>query len=289
MIWLGVATLTVGLWLLHAGLQAPSGGTPRPRRASGTRLRLQDWLVQAGLERWTPTVLVVLWLASTVLCALVARAVFGWPLFTGLAGLFGLVWPILWLRARHARRRAEIQQGLADLLAHLRTSLGQGYGVTRGLQALSEDGPERLRPHLAQLLLDADEASLVWAVRRFGDRLADPVVDLVCAALELHAELGGNSLSKMLAQLEQMVRVRLSIQDRVRATRARVLYGATIVVAWPLIALALLRWLQPDAARFYETPGGQLLLLVCAVVMCGGYLWMLWLGKLPGQERVLVR
>ena len=67
------------------------------------------------------------------------------------------------------------------------------------------------------------------------------------------------------------------------------LYGATIVVAWPLIALALLRWLQPDAARFYETLGGQLLLLLCAVVMCGGYLWMLWLGKMPGQERVLVR
>jgi Flp pilus assembly protein TadB len=65
---------------------------------------------------------------------------------------------------------------------------------------------------------------------------------------------------------------------------------ARVMAVLPAILLLLVRWWSPTAtARTFESPLGQLLIAVCVAAIAGGYTWMLWLARLPDEERVLVR
>jgi hypothetical protein len=43
---------------------------------------------------------------------------------------------------------------------------------------------------------------------------------------------------------------------------------------------------MPGAAAFYASPSGELVLLGSVVAVAAGYWWMLYLGRVPGTERV---
>jgi hypothetical protein len=60
--WLALPLIAVGLWLVHDGLQG--GAVAAPRRPSALAGRIQDYLVQADLERWTPWRVLVLCLVA---------------------------------------------------------------------------------------------------------------------------------------------------------------------------------------------------------------------------------
>jgi len=50
-----------------------------------------------------------------------------------------------------------------------------------------------------------------------------------------------------------------------------------------------LRSWSPVVSAFFDSPDGVVVLVVSALVMIAGYLLTLYLGRLPGDERVLVR
>ena len=52
LLWIAIPFIAVGLWLAHDGFQSPA--VVASQRPSQLLLRLQDYLVQADLERWTP-------------------------------------------------------------------------------------------------------------------------------------------------------------------------------------------------------------------------------------------
>ena len=219
LLWLAVPLIAIGLWLVHDGLQRRP---PRPpRRPSQVLLRLQDYLVQADLERWTPRRLLVVCLISAIWVGACVQLVLGWPLATIAAVPLGSIVPVLWVQARHGRVQAQTRQGLATALGQLAGSLAVGHTIERGAQALATDGPPRLRPYFAQFRQDVDELDLGRAALRLRDRLADPVADLFVAGLLLHVELGGDDFRPMLAQLEKMTRAQQSIRDQIAAARAR--------------------------------------------------------------------
>jgi tight adherence protein B len=286
-LWLAIPLVAVGLWLVHDALQRR--GVPAPRPPSRVLLRLQDYLVQADLERWTPWRLLVVCALSATCVAAGVQLVVGWPLATLVSLLVGALAPLLWIQTRHGRIQAETRQGLAIALAQLAGSLAVGHTVERGAQTLATDGPMRLRPYFAQFCRDTDELDLGRAALRLRDRLADPVADLFVAGLQLHVELGGDDFRPMLGQLEKMTRAQQSIRDQVAAARVRLKYSAYVLVAAPVVILLVLRSWSPVVSAYFDSPEGMVVLLVCALAMIAGYLLMLYLGRLPGEERVLVR
>jgi Flp pilus assembly protein TadB len=202
----------------------------------------------------------------------------------------GALGPVLWVRGRHGRVHAETRQGLATALAQLGESLASGFTIERGAQTLAVEGPPRLRPHLAQLCRDADQFGLARAALQLRDGLADPVADLFVAGLLLHVELGGtNSFGPMLRQLEQMTRAQLAVREQLVAARLRLKLSAYVLVGAPVAILLALRAWSPALAAFFDSPEGALTLSIGAVAMLAGYLLMLYFGRLPDEERVLVR
>ena len=65
--------------------------------------------------------------------------------------------------------------------------------------------------------------------------------------------------------------------------------SARIVAAAPLVALVGLRATNPRYLGVFDSVWGQLVLLGCALCVALGYAAMLYLTRLPGQRRVLVR
>jgi tight adherence protein B len=286
-LWLALGCVGAGIWLAHDELTRPS--VVVARRPSRTLLRVQDLLVQAGLERATPASVVLLCLACFVMGGLVAHVLLGWPLIDLAAAIAAGLAPLAWLRGRHARKRAVVQRALPDALAQLRDALASGLSMERALRGLADQGPEPLRPLFRRFCAEAEHLEFQAAVERLRDRLADPAFDLVASALLLHAEVGGMRFRACLDQLAGLLRADLASRDRLNAARVRTVYSARILAGVPACLLLLIRWLSPAAAETFDGPIGQLLLGACAAAIAGGYLGMLWLARLPDDDRVLVR
>jgi Flp pilus assembly protein TadB len=65
--------------------------------------------------------------------------------------------------------------------------------------------------------------------------------------------------------------------------------SARIVAAAPLVALIGLRAANPRYLAIFDSVVGQMVLIGCAISVGVGYAAMLYLTRLPGQKRVLVR
>lgn len=287
MVWLALGLVGAGLYLAHDGLTRPAAAAPHaPSRAL---LRLQDWLLQAGLEGVTPRTVLLVSLGGALLGGLLAHALLGWPV-ADLAGILtgGLAYP-LWLRARHARHRACVQRALPEAIEQLRDALGSGLTLDRAFQGLAEQGPEALRPYAAELCAELRYVPFAAAVERLRDRLADPSFDLVASALLLHDEVGGRRFRACLGELAAGLRADLATRERLGATRARIVYSARLLALAPVALLLLVRGWSPAAAQVFDGPVGQLLLAGCGAAVAMGYAGMLWLSRLPEEERVLVR
>ena len=146
MLWLLMALVGLGLWLVHDGL-LPARTRPArtaPRAWSG----LHDWLVQTGVPI-SPRLFLALCLAGALLGGLLADVLLGGPI-PGAVGLLlgGAVYPLV-LRGRHARRRRAVLLALPEAIDRLRDSLASTIPMDVALARLGTTaGPEPLRPQL---------------------------------------------------------------------------------------------------------------------------------------------
>ena len=263
---------------------------PRERPLGAPRLaRLRDFLIRAGLREVTPRDFFVFSLGAGTVCGVLAQLFLGWSLLSGLAGVAGLLAPYAYYVRRHDRRRAAVQAALVEAIEQLRDGIRSGLSVQEALGGLGRTGPEALRAEFATLSREARLLGFEGALRSMRDRLADPVFDVVAAALVVNDRLGGRQVSQVLDRLAEATRAQLRIQQEVRAQQGRTVLSARIVAAAPLVALVGLRATNPRYLSIFDSVAGQMVLLGCALSVGLGYLAMLYLTRLPGQRRVLVR
>jgi tight adherence protein B len=208
---------------------------------------------------------------------------------SALCGALGLLAPYIYYVRRHDRRRARVQEGLVDAIEQLRDAIRTGLSVHEALAGLARTGPEALQAEFATLSRDARLLGFEGALAAMRDRLADPLFDVVAAALAVNDRLGGRQVSLVLDRLAEATRAQLRIQHEVRAQQGRTVLSARIVAAAPLVALVGLRATNPRYLSIFDSVWGQMVLLACALCVALGYALMLYLTRLPGQRRVLVR
>jgi tight adherence protein B len=190
---------------------------------------------------------------------------------------------------RHDRRRSAIQDALIEAIEQLRDAIRTGLSVQEALAGLGRTGPEVLRNEFGVLTRDSRLLGFETALLAMRDRLADPVFDVVASALIINDRLGGRLVSQVLDRLAEAARAQLRIEQEVRAHQARTVLSARIVAVAPLVALVGLRLTNPSYLRIFDSVWGQMVLIGCATSIALGYLAMLYLTRLPGQRRVLVR
>jgi tight adherence protein B len=276
-----------GVFLIYDALTRTRVAGPRTER--GWSARTREFLVRAGLHDVTPRDFVLFSLGAGLLAGIVAQYFLGWLLFTVIAAAAGMAAPFVYYLERHDRRRAAVQNALAEAISQLRDGIRSGLSVQEALIGLARNGPHALRADFATLVREGRLIGFEPALRGMRERLADPVFDIVAAALVLNDRVGGRNVTQVLDRLAQATRAQQRIQQELRAFQVRNVLSARIVAAVPLIVLITIRWINPTYLELFDTWWGQLVLLGCVASVAVGYLAMRWMARLPGDERVLVQ
>jgi tight adherence protein B len=277
--------LAGGVYLAFEGLVRPRQPVPAAPRLRAAR----EFLIRAGLHGVTLRDFVLFSVVSGATAGLLAHVVLGWPLVSGLAGLVGILGPYAYYIRRHDRRRAAVQDALVEAIEQLRDAIRVGLSVQDALAGLARTGPEVLRTEFSSLTREARLLGFGVALIAMRDRLADPVFDIVACALAINDRLGGRLVSQVLDRLAESTRAQLRIEQEVRAHQARTVLSARIVAAAPVVALVGLRATNPHYVGVFDGVWGQMVLIGCGASIALGYTAMLYLTRLPGQRRVLVR
>ena len=279
------AGLAAGVYLAYEGLTQPRAPADNTVRLRG----LHDFLRRAGLRDVTPREFLLFSIAAAVVAGGAAQLFLGWVLVSALAAAVALMAPYAYYIRRHDRRRAAVEAALVEAIEQLRDAIRTGLSVQEALGGLARTGPEPLRPEFATLGRELRLLGFEGALRSMRDRLADPVFDIVAASLAINDRLGGRQVSHVLDRLAEATRAQLRIQQEVRAQQGRTVLSARIVAAAPLVALVGLRTTNPGYLSIFDSVWGQMVLVGCAACVGFGYAAMLYLTRLPGQPRVLIR
>jgi tight adherence protein B len=278
-------TLGVGLLLIYLSATARRG-VENEGRPSATA-RLEEFLLQAGVEGVTARHFLLLSGAAGLATGAGSQIALGWPVVSAAMSVVGFALPVWYFRNRADRRKAALQAALADAVDALRAGVRTGMSIEEGIAGLAHNGPEILRPVLAELSRDLRLGGFEDAVRRAQDRLADPVFDTVAAALVMSHRVGGRNLSAVLDGLGRSVRQSVQVQREVRAQQAKNVLSARIIAALPIVLVFFVRGVNPGYLEAFSSPEGQVVMAGCLLSVAVGYGAMLWATRLPVEERVL--
>ena len=249
--------------------------------------RSQDWLVQAGLAEVPRRELGAVILALGGLGAAAAYAVFGGLLPSLATGAFAASFPVASYRVRRRARRAAAMDAWPRMLEELRiltSSLGRS--IPQALFHVGRRAPDELRPAFEaarrEWLLSTDFQRALQVLKA---NLADPTADAVCETLLVAHEVGGADLDRRLEAL---------IDDRVQDTQGRKdarakQAGARFARRFVLVVpggMALAGMSVGTGRAAYQTPHGQLLVVVSIGLVVACWLWAGRVMLLPEEERV---
>lgn len=189
-----------------------------------------------------------------------------------LTPLLALLLARLGLRRASTRDQRQFKAQLPDAIALMVRGIRAGVPVAEAVAEVGREfaapmGPAFRGAHEQVRLGQPLEAAL-WAV---AARAGLPEMNFLCVTIAVQRETGGN-LGETLTQLEQMIRKRTALQQKVRALSSEARASALIIGALPLLMAAGLFVMAPDyVAPLVETGAGRLLLATAvACLVLGG-------------------
>ena len=186
-------------------------------------------------------------------------------------------------------RRAMMRlEALATWTESLRDTIAGAVGLEQAIPSSLRVAAPSLQEPLARLVDRLHtRVPMPDALRTFADDLDDPSADLIIAALIINARLRGPGLRDLLGALSMAVREELDMRRKVNAERRSTRRSAQIVVLVS-VGLALgLALLNPSYVHVYDSPLGQLVLVVVVALYAAGFIWMRRLATFDAPERLL--
>lgn len=239
--------------------------------------------VLAGLDRRR--------VVAASVAGFVVLLTFRWLLLAAVAAALVLLWGRLVndTRADDERRRLE---AVALWLEHLRDTLrGSSMAAEHALEHVARRPPEALAEPMALFVqrrrqgLRTDEALSMLA-----DDLAHPTADAAIAALLLvvSGSTGAGRLHRTVESLAVAARDEVSARERVDRTRAVFRSSMKRLIVIGGLLIAYLRFAAGDLLHPYDSPAGQVMLLLPLGMWAGCVLWLRSMCRydLPERGRV---
>ena len=227
-------------------------------------------------------------LGLAFVAALLVAVFTRWPVATALAGVGGFLAPSL-IGAKAARQRQQARtEAIAAWTEMLRDVMAAGGALEQSIAATAEVAPLAIRGEVARLAARLERQRLPVALRAFSAELADPVGDLVTAALLLSAERSPKKLGELLSSLAKTARELVNMRLRVETGRARTRSSVRIILGVTMGFSALLVVVNPTYVEAYNSVVGQMVLVVVAGLYLGAYRWVALVGREAPTERFLV-
>jgi tight adherence protein B len=265
----------------------PQDPTPQRTRQGGFTAQLRDHLNQAGYSSLTPVNLLaasfVLLAFAFVLVAVVTRVV---PIALCFGIMAGAL-PISLVRMRARKRRNKLRDLWPDVVDNITSGVRAGLALPEALSQLSVRGPAELRPAFAAFAEDYRTTGRFHdCLDRLKDRLSDPVGDRIVESLRIAREVGGSDLGKLLRTLSSFLREDARTRSELETRQSWTTNAARLAAGAPWVILGLLA-LNGSSLQAYSSPTGWLVLAIGAGLCIVAYRAMVWIGRLPEEERVL--
>jgi Flp pilus assembly protein TadB len=218
---------------------------------------------------------VALCLAVGVAVGVVTR----WPVAAALSA--AAVWalpPIIGPDRDHARRVARIE-AIAVWTESLRDNLSAAAGLEQAITASAIESPEPIRDEVTRLATRLNRSwRLADALRALAGELADPTADQVVAGLLMAARGSAGQLGEVLGEVAASARAKVASRQRIAASRKRNRTSARVIVGATLAMAGVLALINHGYLRPFDTPLGQLVLLVGTGGCFSFSFW--WLARL---------
>ncbi len=272
----------VGLLLVWSAFVLPPTERVAPRPG-----RLRRTLAAAGLAHVSSSSLLAMCVVLAAAAGLLVQLVSGTPpvaaCFAAMAG-----WaPVALVRSRARRRTRELAQVWPEAVDNLASAVRAGMSLADALTNLGDRGPEPLRPAFVAFGADYQLSGRFGeSLDRLKDRLADPVGDRVVEGLRIAREVGGGELGRLLRNLSGYLRDEARTRGEMESRQAWSINGARLAVAAPWVVLLFMSF-QSEVVRRYASPGGVAVLVAGAAACVVAYRLMMWIGRLPTEQRVL--
>jgi hypothetical protein len=169
----------------------------------------------------------------------------------------------------------------------LRDTIVSHAGLREAIAVTAEVAPEVIRPAVRRLAARAERDSLASGLRRFAEEVADPVADLIVAALAVAADGQARNLPALLSGIAGAARAEAGMRVRVETGRARTYSSSRALVAITFGLSVSLLVFAPEFMAPYDAAGGQLVLSIIGALFTGALVALVALSRPIGSPRLL--
>ncbi|HWJ71497.1 MAG TPA: type II secretion system F family protein [Sphingobium sp.] len=255
-------------------LRRTPGATTLPHRQKLVFIpdRVAPLFAQAQIELDRKT---VVWSAGAIgLIALVMIITQG-----PVAGLVVLLVPPLagyiYVSERARRRVAQLIEALPHYIDAVRQMQMVGSSLPQALERALQEAPPIVRSYMAPVARRLELGTPVSdAMQLLAERLRVAEVAMLATAIRTNLRFGG-SITTVLANLANVLRARLRIRRELEAATSQAKVSGRILIAMPLVAIALLVTMSPAYLDFFIGDArGHRLALIALVLQIGGIVVM---------------
>ena len=153
----------------------------------------------------------------------------------GLVGaVLGSFFPDMYIKMRIKRRVRKFNDGLADTIAMLASSLRSGYSLLQSIDLVAKEGSGPIASEFRRIVQEvglgiSTEAALANLLRR----VPSEDLDLMITAINIQHEVGGN-LSQILDSIAHTIRERVRIKGEMRTLTAQGRMSGYVITALPV-------------------------------------------------------
>jgi Flp pilus assembly protein TadB len=258
---------SVGVWIAVAGAVGVRVRDRAPVDVDWTRIALRAGLVALS------------WALSWALT--------GWPMAGVIGAAVAMTVPML-VSAREARAAAlEKTAALATWADMLRDTMSGHAGLNQAIAVTANVAPQSIRTEVRALAVRAERQSLSTALRTFAAEVANPVADLIVAALVIADERQARDLTRLLSEIAASAREQAAMRMRVETGRARTYAQSQALVGITLSLVILLLLFSPEFLQPYDSFGGQMVLAIIGALFAGALFGLVELGRPVETPRLL--
>lgn len=186
----------------------------------------------------------------------------------------GLAGPWIFLVVRQDRRQAAFLAQLPDTLQLLASSLKAGHSLPQAIDTVVRQGEPPVASEFHRALVENRlGVPIEDALDRVADRLRSDDFSWVVMAIRIQRDVGGN-LAELLGTVADTLRERERLRRQVQVLSAEGRLSGIILGALPVVFAAYLLVARPEYLRPMASPVGVLLLVVAAVLLLVGGIWV---------------
>ena len=198
------------------------------------------------------------------------------PAFAFLFAVLMCAAPWYIVRNLAQKRRAKIEDQLADAMVLFSSGIRAGLSMAQALDLLAQECPRPINQEFRQIVGEYNLGKpLERTVTEAKERLRSENFVLFAAALLASRESGGR-LNETVERISKSVLELQRLERKVKSETAQARKSAVYMSLVPFVILIVYTYLDPNNVRMlFVTIPGQIILVACVVLNIAAYLWAL--------------